>query len=252
MLYRTAVIFIILFWLTMTGLLVHQQLRPADSALREVPPAHVVKLMFMHTSQAPSLSQLNIYSDKLPLGHLTLEPRISEDRQERNLEIHGDLQLVIPGAKRERIAWDGELKMDKLLNVKQFQISVRTHSPAELVSQVVVIPKENIAHYELRASNGVIERQDYTLDEKGARSALEQVGFDASLLPIAQKNVASTLKVKARQATLDVPGGRMDTYLVTVENNGQTLLEFHVDQLGRVVQANTLLGYTLSADATTP
>ena len=37
-----------------------------------------------------------------------------------------------------------------------------------------------------------------------------------------------------------------------MESNGQTLLEFHVDQLGRIVQANTLLGYTLSPDATTP
>lgn len=252
MFYRTAVIFIVLFWLTMTGLLVHQQLRPGDSALREVPPSHVVKLMFMHSSQAPSLSQLNIYSDKLRLGHLNIQPEISADRQDRNLKINGELQIVIPGAKRERIAWDGELKMDKLLNIKQFQLSVHTHQPAELTSEITVIPKENIAHYQLRASNGIIERQDYTLDEKGARSALEQVGFDAALLPIAQKNVGSSLNVKARQATLDVPGGRMDTYLVTVENNGQTLLEFHVDQLGRVVQATTLLGYTLSADATTP
>ena len=248
MFYRTAVVFIVLFWLTMTGLLVHQQLRPADSALREVPPAHVVKLMFMH----PSLSQLNIYSDKLRLGHLNLQPEISADRQDRDLKISGELQVIIPGAKRERIGWDGELKMDKLLNIKQFQLSVHTHAPADLTSRITVIPSENIAHYELRATNGVIERQDYTLDERGARSALEQVGLDAALLPIGQKSAASTMSIKARQATLDVPGGRMDTYLVTAESNGQTLLEFHVDQLGRVVQANTLLGYTLSADATTP
>lgn len=248
MLYRTAVVFIVLFWLTMTGLLVHQQLRPADSALREVPPAHVVKLMFMH----PTLSQLNIYSDKLRLGHVNFLPEMSADRQDRDLKISGELLVVIPGAKREHVGWNGELKMDKLLNIKQFQLAVYTHVPADLTSQITVVPSENIAHYELRASNGVIERQDYTLDEKGARSALEQVGFDASLLPIGQKSVATNMSIKARQSTLDVPGGQMDTYLVTAESNGQTLLEFHVDQLGRIVKANTLLGYTLSADATTP
>jgi len=60
------------------------------------------------------------------------------------------------------------------------------------------------------------------------------------------------VEIKARQSTLAVPGGRMDTYLVTMETNGQTLLECHVDQLGRIVQASTLLGYTLSPDSTTP
>ena len=74
----------------------------------------------------------------------------------------------------------------------------------------------------------------------------------ASLLPIETKSVASALKVKARQSSLEVPGGTMDTYLVTVENNGQTLLECHVDELGRVVKATTLLGYTLVADDKTP
>jgi hypothetical protein len=44
----------------------------------------------------------------------------------------------------------------------------------------------------------------------------------------------------------------MDTYLVTIESNGQTLLECHVDQLGRIVQATTLLGYSLSPEDITP
>jgi hypothetical protein len=251
MLYRTAAIFIVLFWLTMTGLLVHQELRPGDSALREVPPAHVVKLMFMHAS-TPSASRLNIYSEKLRLGYLNITPQTGEHGQDRNLKFEGELQILIPGAKRERITWDGLLEMDKLLTIKQFRLAVHTQIPAELTSEIVIVPQENIAHYELRASNGTIERQDYTLDERGARSALEQVGFDASLLPIAKRNVPSAVEVKARQSTLDVPGGRMDTYLITVESNGQTLIECHVDQLGRIVHANTLVGYTLSADAATP
>jgi hypothetical protein len=248
MFYRAVAIFIVLFWLTMTGLLVHQQLRPGDSALREVPPAHVIKLLFMRHQ----VSQLSIDSDKLHLGHLTIEPKIGDNGQERNLRLFGELQVLIPGAKRERIEWNGELQMDKLLTIKQFRLKVNTRAPGALTSEITVVPGENVAHYQLSASNGVIERQDYTLDERGARSALEQVGFDASFLPIAKKNVASAVEVKARQATLEVPGGRMDTYLLTVESNGQTLLECHVDQLGRIVQANTLLGYTLTADAATP
>jgi hypothetical protein len=250
MLYRIAAVFIVLFWLAMTALLVHQELRPSDSALRELPPAHVVKLLFMHHER----STLNIYSDKLRLGQLIVDPLVTDNGQGRELSFHGDLQLLIPGGgKRDRIYWDGKLQMDKLLTVNRFQLSVVTHTPTDLTSEVVIVPSENVAHYQLRAGNGAVERQDYSLDERGARSALEQVGIDPTLLPMAKKqSLSGSINVKARQSTLTVPGGQMDTYLVTVEANGQTLFECHVDQLGRIVRANTLIGYTLSPDATTP
>lgn len=250
MLYRAVAVFIVLFWLAMTALLVHQELRPGDSALRELPPAHVVKLLFMHHER----SLLNIYSDKLRLGQLIVEPNVTDNGQGRELVFRGDLQVLIPGGgKRERIYWDGKLQMDKLLTVNRFQLTVITHTPTELTSEVVIIPSENVAHYQLRGSNGAMERQDYSLDERGARSALEQVGIDPTLLPIAKKqSLGAGISIKARQSTLTVPGGQMDTYLVTVEANGQTLLECHVDQLGRIVHANTLIGYSLAPDATTP
>jgi len=249
MFYRTVAIFIVLFWLAMTGLLVHQELRPGDSTLREVPPAHVVKLLFMHHQR----SSLNIYSDKLRLGQLVLDPKVDDRGQSRDLEFSGDLQILVLGGKRERIGWRGVLEMDRLLAIKRFQLAVSTHTPTDLTSEITILPDKNLAHYELRASNGTVERQDYSLDERGARAALEQVGIDSSLLPISnKKQMAPSVEIKARQSTLAVPGGRMDTYLVTMETNGQTLLECHVDQLGRIVQASTLLGYTLSPDSTTP
>lgn len=250
MFYRSVAVFIVVFWLAMTGLLVHQELRPSDSALWELPPAHVVKLLFMHHER----STLNIYSEKLRLGQLVVDPLVTDNGQGRELNFSGDLQVLVPGGgKRERIYWKGNLRMDKLLTVSRFELSVTTHAPTDLTSEVVIIPSENVAHYELRASNGAVERQDYSLDERGARSALEQVGIDPSLLPIAKKqSLGSGVEIRARQSTLNVPGGQMDTYKVTVEANGQTLLECHVDQLGRIVHANTLIGYSLSPDATTP
>lgn len=248
MIYRTVAIFIVLFWLTMTGLLVHQEMRPGDSALREVPPAHVGKLLFMHHQ----LSTLNIYSDKLRLGQLIIDPRPPEG-EKRDLKFGGEVQIHIPGAKRERIGWEGHLHMDKLLSVEEFELTVFTHLPTDLESKIVIAPKENVAHYELRASHGTVERQDYTLDERGARAALQQLGLDPSYLPISKKQtVAAAFEIKARQSTLALHGEQMDTYLVTLESNGQTLLECHVDQLGRIVRANTLVGYTLTPDEITP
>src|SRR5260221_2769842 len=166
MLYRTVAIFIVLFWLTMTGLLVHRQIRPGDSALREVPPAHVVKLLFMHHQP----SNLNIYSDKLRLGQLMINPTTGPQGQDRDLKFSGDLQILVPGGKRERIKWDGLLQMDKLLTIKRFQFAVDTHTPTDLTSEIVIVPAENIAHFKLSAPNGAVERQDYTLDERGART----------------------------------------------------------------------------------
>src|SRR5579862_7066622 len=161
MFYRAVAIFIVLFWLTMTSLLVHQQLRPGDSALREVPPAHVVKLLFMHHQS----SNLNIYSDKLRLGQLVIDP--SAHGEDRDIAFHGDLQILIPGGKRERIAWRGVLQMDKLLTTHRFQIAVDTHTPTDLTAEIVVVPTENVAHFKLSTPNGAVEQQDYTLDERG-------------------------------------------------------------------------------------
>ena len=129
----------------------------------------------------------------------------------------------------------------------------QTHTPTDLTSAINIVPAEHVAHFELRAPNGAVERQDYTLDERGARTALEQVGVNPSLLPISTNlRAAESFQIKARQSTLAVHGGTMDTYLVTMESNGQTLLECHVDQLGRIVRATTLLGYKLAPEDVTP
>jgi hypothetical protein len=254
MFYRAVAILIVLFWLTMTGLLMHQEIRPGDSAMREIPVSHVVKLMFMHQREPgnpPPL--LSIYSDKLRLGQLRLTPQIDAQTQDRNLDFKGDLQVSVLGGKRERIGWSGRFDMDKLLNIKRFQLTITTHYPTDLITDMIIIPGENIAHYELRTSGGTVDRQDFTLDEHGARAALEHAGIDPALLPISRKQqAAADFTAKARLSSLAVHGGQMDTYLVTIESNGQTLLECHVDQLGRIVQATTLLGYSLSPEDITP
>jgi hypothetical protein len=36
--------------------------------------------------------------------------------------------------------------------------------------------------------------------------------------------------------------------MVTVEQSGQTLLEFHLSQLGQILHVRTLIGYTLAPD----
>jgi hypothetical protein len=200
------------------------------------------------------VSSLNIYSEKLRLGRLVLTPKVGGDQgQTRDLKFEGDLQLLVPHGKRERIGWSGMLQMDKLLTIQRFEMKVETHTPSDLTSELVIVPEEKLAHFVLTMPNGAVERQNYTLDERGARAALEQLGLDPDLLPISAKSrSAAAFEVKARQSSIALHGETMDTYLVTVESNGQTLLECHVDPLGRIVRANTLLGYTFAPEDVTP
>lgn len=243
MLYRATAALVVLFWLTMTGLLVRNEISPGDSALREVPVGHVVKLIFHH-QQA---SDLKVSNDKMQIGQVRIVPRTDKAAGRRHLAFAGSLHFPVPGAKSRRIAWDGELEMNKDLVAQRFRFGVKVHEPAELRSEIVVLPAENVAHYELHSATGILERQSYSLDEQGAREVLQQLGFDSALLPAALRRPEAPI-IKAQQSSLRIHGERMDTYLVTVEFNGQTWLECHVDQLGHIVRATTLLGYTFAPD----
>lgn len=247
MIYRTVATLVVAFWLTMTALLLRNEIRPGDSSLREVPVGHVVKLIFHHQQT----SDLNITSDRLRLGRLRLMPTNNKEEGLRTMAFEGNLQVALPGAKRQRIAWRGEMEMDKALETQRFQLGLTLHEPAPLRTEIVVLPKQKIARYEVNTANSQ-ERQEFSLDEKGMREMLGQLGFDPSALTAASLPKASTPVVKAQQSSIEIHGERIDTYLVTIESNGQTWLECHVSQLGQVLRATTLLGYTLTPDDITP
>ena len=245
---RTAAILIVVFWLTMTGLLVRKEAGPGDSTLREIPIGHVVKLLFLH-EQA---SELNIINEKLRLGHLHIQPRVRKETESRAIEFSGYLQFPIPGSARQRVAWDGEWEMEQSLATRRFRLGVTVHDPAHLRGEVVILPASNRAHYELRGNSGTIEQQDYSLDQAGLREVLHFLGMDPLLLPSAPIRDTPPPRIRALQSSMEIHGEHIDTYLVTIENNEQTLLEFHVSQLGQVLRAKTFLGYTLAPDDITP
>jgi hypothetical protein len=246
--YRVVAILIVVFWLTMTALLLRNEIKPADSALREVPAGHVVKLLLHH--QLPS--DLNIISNKMRLGHLRIDPKARKDGKPRTIGFTGNLVFIIPGGDRQRVAWDGEVEMDQELAIQRFRLGVTMHDQEKLRSEIVIEPAENVAHYVLSTSSGILERQDYTLDERGARDVFRQLGIDPSMLPVTPTVRSKPPVIKAQQSSIEIHGERMDTYLVTVESNGQTWIECHVDQLGHIVRATTLLGYSLIPDDVTP
>lgn len=264
MFYRTITVFIVLFWLTMTGLLIHQQVRPGDSALREVPIAHVVKLFFRAHPEVEFLRpQLLIYDhtlhpgkDDLSIGKVTkILPATNEQTKDHRVEFAAEFRLPVPGEKRpQRIGVDGDWETDKDFVTRRFLLEVKTHVPSELTTQVEILPMEKIAHYKVESPTGVLDEKRFPLNETGARRALAELGIEPELLPPLPAHHADLeFKTTARLAKFPVREGEIDTYLVTVESNGQTLLEGHLDQLGRIVEIKfPLLDYVLVTEDSAP
>ncbi len=255
MLYRTLAVLVVAFWLTMIGLLVRKESDSAGSVLREVPVGHVVKLLLMHEQR----SDLNIHNDKLRVGYVRIHPQKRKGDRERVIEFSGHVQIIVPGVERQRVQWDGELELEKTLATRRFAIGLTFRDPSQrsdLASrvEVVVEPAKNLLTWSLH-SPGIPAGQphSYSLDEAGLQSALGEL-LDPAVIPLLQKQTRSMSPpvIKALQSSMLIHGESIDTYLVTIEQSGQTLLECDISQLGQILRAKTLIGYTLAPDDLIP
>ncbi len=256
MLTRALSVLIIVFWLIMIALLLRKEVGPGGSALREVPVGHVIKLLLMHGEE----SKLSIYSDKLPLGHLRIHPHMHKDTRSRVIDFAGHLQIVVPGWNRQRVAWDGELELEKDLATRRFTLGLTFRDPTvkealAYRAQIAVIPAENSLTWTLRRGEKLVEQpRVYTLDDTGLQRAFHDLSSDPTTLQMFQGQTKSMSPpvIRAHQSSMLFHGERIDTYLVTIEQSGQTLLEFDVSQLGNILRAKTLIGYSLAPDDFVP
>lgn len=250
MLYRALAFLIICFWLTMTGLLIRKEAGPGDSALREVPVGHVVKLLLMHEQP----SDLNIYSGKTRLGYLRIHPQMHKGDRSRVIAFAGNLQVMLPGQERQRVGWSGEIELEKTLATRRFTVSLTLSEPGKRKApaygaQISIAPAENLLTW--TPLDG--QPHTYTLDDDGLQTALREMG-EPELLAMLQGQTRSMTPpvIRAHLSSMLIRGERIDTYLVTIVQSGQTLLEFDVSQLGQILRAKTLIGYSLAPEDLTP
>lgn len=243
MFYRLLCLLVVAFWLTMTALLIRTELSPAKSRLRAVPIEHVLKLLFRHEQQ----SDLNIYSERTRFGHLRVHPRVDKETGRRILEFTGALQLRLPPLPRQRFLWDGAVEMDAAFVTQRFHFGFTMLEPTNYRAETRIEPLAKLMHVLVRSKAGVSE-ETFTLDEKGAWQLMEHFGVDPGVVQTFTRDTNISPEISAQQSSLRVHGERMDTWLVTIQQSGQTLLEFHVDQLGKILHAKTLVGYTLTPD----
>lgn len=239
---------IVVFWLTMTTLLIRTEMQPQGSALRKVPIEHVLKLLFLHQQS----SDLSIYSDGIRLGHLQVHPKLVRDTGARRLDFSGNILVRVPDAPRQRFSWDGFFHMDKAFALQEVLLRVNMHD-AGYRAEIRVRPGENEAVFHLAAGDRVVQRSVYSLDEKGLQQLIQQQGLDPAMLQaISGKALSVQPTITAQQSSMHIRKERLETYLVSIQQSGQTLLDMHVSQLGGILRVQTFFGYKLEPNDALP
>ena len=246
---RLATITIVLFWLTMTTLLVRSELWPDHSSLRTLPVEKVAKLMWFHHEP----SDLVVWSEGRRVGHLRLYPKIRESDGARIFECSGNLQVRLPGSQRQRISWDSVMEFDAALHMRKMVLGLGMHDVALDRAEITVLPDENRVLFKLK---NVMERElssaEFTLDEQGLKKVLTQVDLDPSLYDTIRSSAPAKAIVTAHESSLVIHHEKTKTYLIEVRQGGQTLIEAHIDELGKVQRVKTLFGYYLMQEDLTP
>lgn len=266
MLQRFAASLIIIFWFVMTLLLVRNEISPDASRLREVPIAHVLKLLYLHEQP----SDLTVYNGPTSIGSVRLHPRIDRESQTRTLDLSGDLHLKLGPEQKTRFNWLGQLEMTPTYDIKQSRWSVTILEPGFLRAEVETPAGSKTAHYSLRTrdpnpaggppKDRIISEGEMPVGQGGLAGLSNLAGqFNLgvnleALTKQAQQQVQQQAPpvIKARQSTLNWRGEKTETFVVTIEQNGQMLVEAHISQLGQVLMARTVLGYSLRSSDLVP
>ena len=241
--------FIVCFWLVMTSMLIRLEINPDKSDLLAVPPSHVLKLMFTHGQT----SELDILEHGTPVGNLALHPKVDPDSGQRSLGFSGNfLMHASGGSKKQRITWDGTLEMDRLFNTTDFDLSVTFREPAYRVHLKFDPPTKKV-DYEVKEGGGhTVRNSSLTLDEAGAASLLrDEFGVDPASVQNLRNNFAAPV-FSAKQTELQVRKEKVIAYLLTIKQGEITVGEIYVSQLGQILTAKTIFGYSFNAEDMMP
>lgn len=248
MLHRFVATTIVLFWITMLGLLVRKEYGPRDSSLREVPLPHVLKAVFAQQQ----VSDLQIYAEKAVVGHLRLHPQVRAEDKLRTLSFTGSVQMAVPGIGRQRFSWSGELALDARMQAQRLALTASYRAPAVHTIALQFDFAHKRMSYETRVNSTVARRAEYSLDSAGTHAFLREQGVDPDFVIGLQNPRSAPLTFRALQATLPVRDESIETWQVTIDQGGQTLLEAHVSQLGQIMRVRTFVGYSAAPEDMAP
>ncbi len=103
------------------------------------------------------------------------------------------------------------------------------HDPTPFHIELTVDAAEKIVHVQTKsADNRIVNRQDYPVNESGARAFLSQLGIDPKIFGSIEPSQMPRANISARLSCLKIRGESVDTYAVDVTQNEQTLIEMHI------------------------
>ncbi len=239
---------IAIFWLAMWLMLLRSELSP-ESGLRSVPIEHVEKVIFEHEQT----SDLLIHGDGVTSGRLRLIPKVRQSDGHRVLEFNGAIQMQPNGPTRQRYGWDGVIEFDQTMTLTLLKFgfttlqsgSNKTPSPR---LEVVAIPAEHRGSYTWLLAGQVQDHAEFTLDEEGMKQLMSHLGLDETLLQGAPMLHPVAPQIEARESTMKLAGETVETLHVGFIENGQTMLEAHVSQVGEILALKTFLGWTFDKE----
>lgn len=246
MLYRALLLLITVMFITMWTLLIRSEVQPGGNSLRALPVEGVLREMFQNEKP----SQLVIHDGSQRIGALRLVGLGESPEGNRTLQYFGNAQLELPGAGTQRSAWSGEIVVTPDWALQSFTLSGASRGAARNAGpptqlELKVSPLQQTASYVLKSGPSIIDEQAFTTDEAGLTALLDHFEIDPMWRKQFQPGHGPKPVISARQASLEVDNVKLETALLTVVVNGQTLLEVHLSQLGEVLQAKTLFGWTL-------
>lgn len=250
MLHRLTIICIVGFWLAMTGLLVVRELYPEATRLNAVPPGYVAQTVFQH-EQA---SDLRIFtSGKEPAGFLHMQPRNVAATGRRNLELHGSVNLTLPGNRPQRIAWAAVFEMGRDFSPQRLHLDLSAQEPGQHLDVVIDFAGKK-ASFGAKVGDEVVNETAFTLDEAGFGSLMSRAGVDPTMLRQlkASQGEMPKFEFSAQSSSTVISGQKLSTFLLTMKAGGQTAIEAQVSQLGQVLSAQIpALGWKLTPENST-
>jgi len=229
---------IVLFWCVMTFLLVRVIVSPESAGLLDVPVSHVVKMVFL----GGQTSDLSIYQNGRTTGSFSLRPETPLPGGGRTLLFSGNLALALPFMARQRVVWQGALRMDDKFQLGPCQgvVGVRD-SPNSLRLEY---SPDHPLRCQIKGANG---GGTFALDDAGAAEALHALGVDATAVEGVRKSVGKP-EITARRSFLKVRNEKIEAYQVAIRQGDAPLAEIYVSQLGQILFVHTSFGYTLGSE----
>ena len=248
MLHRIFTGVIVCFWLVMTSQLIRLQVNPDRSDLLVVPPSHVFKLMFTHEQT----SELDIVENGSPIGNISLNPKTDPALDKRSLDFSGSLLFHLPNTpKAQRVSWNGTWETDNSYKTSNLHLTLNLlpvvpHDPTFHL-HLDFDPASEQVEYEYKEGDQSVRKSTVTANIKGAISLLrDEFGVDPSFLQNMPRNIEIPT-LTAKQTAITVHAEKTVVYLLTVKQGEIVVAEIYVSQLGQILAAKTIFGYTFRA-----